>query len=345
MKGGRNVTVRGGRAGTRIAAGLLLAAACAGAGAADPGAAPVTLVLQWQHQAQFAGYYMALAKGIYERQGMAVKILRGGPDVQPVELMRAGQADFAVVMLSTALGERSRGTPLVHLAQVVNRSNFLLVAWRAPAAGDAVRTLQDLNGRRITIWEGDLRAPYLAMFDAQGVRPVVLPQYNTFSLFLHRGADAFAAMRYNEFHALLQGGVLEDEVRTFALSDHGGNLPEDGLYCMADTWRSRPEACRAFARASLEGWRYARDHEDETLDVVMDYVARDRRAVNRVHMRWMLKEMVASIFPPPGGDWAEGRLSRPAYERTVEILTRHAGLKAAPRYEDLVIEEVADASR
>lgn len=329
------------RIGLGIAACVLVAAA--DVRAAD--AAAVTVVLQWQHQAQFAGCYMALAKGMYARQGLDVRIRRGGPDVRPVELMRTGGVDFATMMLSQALGERAQGVPLVHLAQVVNRSNFLLIAWRTPATGGPIRTLADLNGRKVTIWERDFRAPYLAMFDTNGVRPTILPQFNTFSLFLHRGADAFAGMRYNEYHTVLQSGIAEDQLQTFALRDHGGDMPEDGIYCLASTWKDRPQVCRAFTRATLEGWRYARDHTDETLDVVMEYVGRDKRPVNRAHMAWMLREMIASIYPGAGGGWTEGRLSRAAYDRTVEILTRHGGLKSAPSFGELVIEEVADEGR
>lgn len=300
---------------------------------------PVTLVLQWQHQAQFAGYYMALAKGLYKQQGVDVRLQRGGPDIQPMELLKSGKADVACLMLSTALDQRSRGLPLVHLAQVVNRSNFLLVAWRNPAEGGPIRDLPDLDGRTVTIWREDFRAPYRALFATRGVKPVILPQYNTFSLFLHQGAAAFAAMRYNEYHTLLQSGVREDEVRVFSLWDHGVRLPEDGLYCLADTWQRRPQVCRALARASLEGWCYARDHADETLDVVMDYVEKEHLPTNRMHMRWMLKELIASVFPGPGDAWTAGQLSRSAYEEALAVLKQENGAGTAPRYEEFVVGE------
>ena len=41
-------------------------------------------------------------------------------------------------MLSTTLDERARSLPLVHLAQVVTRGNFLLVAWREPGDGSGL---------------------------------------------------------------------------------------------------------------------------------------------------------------------------------------------------------------
>ncbi len=49
--------------------------AATGAHAADD----FTLQLKWVTQAQFAGYYVALEKGFYEEEDLAVTIKPGGP--------------------------------------------------------------------------------------------------------------------------------------------------------------------------------------------------------------------------------------------------------------------------
>ena len=102
---------------------------------------------------------MALAKGFYAQEGLDVRILRGGPDVRVSELLRSGKADFTTFMLSSAMEEHAKGLPLVHLTQVVNRSNFLLVAWRNPTEGVTIDKLSDLNGCNVTVWLQDFRAP------------------------------------------------------------------------------------------------------------------------------------------------------------------------------------------
>ncbi|MHB1461521.1 MAG: ABC transporter substrate-binding protein [Armatimonadota bacterium] len=298
---------------------------------------PVSLALQWSHQSQFAGYYMALKKGFYKQEGLNLRLIQGGPNVRVGQLLKTKKADFGCLMLSSGMDERAHGIPLIHLAQVVNRSNFLMVAWRETPDGKKITKLADLDGRKVTIWTQDFRAPYLAMFAAHSIKPVILPQYSTFSLFMYKGVDAFAGMRYNEYHTLLQSGVMEDQLTVLALKDYGANLPEDSLFCLEAKWKSDPGACKAFVRASMKGWRYARDHAEETLDVVMRYVDAENLPTNRPHMAWMLKGMVTSIFPGKDGGWKEGILSREAYAETRRILSTYAGLKNAPKYDEFVV--------
>lgn len=306
---------------------------------ADP--AKVSLVLQWNHQSQFAGYYMALEKGFYRQAGLDVSIRRGGSDVRPGRLLAEGKADFCTAMLPTALEMRQGGLPLVLLAQVINRSNFLLVAWRRPdgPGGATIRQPEDLTGRRVTVWSQDFRTPYLAFFRAWGVKPEILPQYYTLSLFLHHGAAACAAMRYNEYHTLLQSGLLPDELTVFNLWEMGVNMPEDGLYCLAETWRQRPRVCRAFAQASLQGWRYARDHREETLDVVMRYIRQENLPTNRPHMAWMLDEILKSAFPDADDPWTFGVLDRASYRQTAQLLQRQGRIGTPPAFADFVKTE------
>lgn len=304
---------------------------------------PASLVLIWNHQAQFAGYYMALEKGFYKQAGIDLEIRRGGPDIVSCDEVTEGRAEFCVAMLATALDRRIQGQPLVLLSQVVNRSNFVLVAWKHPpgAPEAALEQFADLSGRRVSIWEADLRLPYLSAFAQNDVHPEIVPQYYAPSLFYHRGVDACAAMRYNEYDQLLQHGVRPDEVVVFNLWEQGVVLPEDGLYTRERTWRDRPDLCRAFAQASLEGWIYARDHTEETLSVVMRYVDADNVPTNRPHMRWMLNEILRSVFPEQGDGWEFGTLSPFAFAEAVKVLP---GSEAGdvPEFEDFVIPEARD---
>ncbi len=71
------------------AASLLLAGV---AHAADK----FTVQMKWVPQAQFAGYYVAAAKGYYKAEGLDVTIKPGGPDISPAQIIAGKGADVAV---------------------------------------------------------------------------------------------------------------------------------------------------------------------------------------------------------------------------------------------------------
>ena len=94
---------------------------------------PVRLMLQWSHQAQFAGYYVALEKGFYKQQGLDVSIIPGGPGLDPADFLIRGEVDFASLWLSTALTRSEQSVRLAQVAQI--RANLADRVIRAPFGG------------------------------------------------------------------------------------------------------------------------------------------------------------------------------------------------------------------
>jgi NitT/TauT family transport system substrate-binding protein len=283
---------------------------------------PVTLILHWMPQSQFAGYYMALEKGLYRDRGLDVTILRGGPDRDPVEYLQTGKADFATLFLTGALVARDQGAPIVHIAQIVNTSNLMLIAHRA--AG--ITSLDDLQGRRVSLWSPQFSTAFEGCLKANGVQAVEVPQYYTVNLFLRHGVDACSAMAYNEYHTLLQSGMNDEEMTKIYMRDMGFDFPEDGVYCLDETLAGDPETCKAFVEASLEGWRYAGEHPDETLELVMAKAREAHVPTNLPHQRWMLETILDSILPEAGDPWRLGELLPDAYVHVVATLQQQSVL-------------------
>jgi len=173
-----------------------------------------------------------------------------------------------------------------------------------------------------------------AFFKSKKLSPAIVPQYYTVNLFLRRGVDACTVMYYNEYHVLYQSGIDASQLSTFFLRDHGIDFPEDGIYCLRATRDRSPETCRALREATLEGWKYASEHPDETLDVVMKHVNEAKLPTNRTHMQWMLTAVLSSVFPAKESAWKPGGLSQTSYEQATRWLLELGQLKAAPTYEE-----------
>lgn len=278
-------------------------------GAAEPGLKPVRLMPLWSPQAQFAGHYVAMDQGLYARHGLDLKLLRAGPGVSATEALTNGTADFAVLWLSTAVQHRDRGVPVVHVAQIIQRSALLLVSRKS----SGIRTIADMEGRKVGTWGGDLSIPANAMFAREGIRIREVPQAHTINLFLRGGIEVASAMWYNEYHTLLSSGVDAGELDVVFLSQQGMNFPEDGIYALEGTVRRDPAMVAAFREATLEGWKRAFEEPELALDSVLRRMREARIPANRVHQRWMLSRMEDLMKPAePAG--RAGELRRADYE-------------------------------
>ena len=318
----------GGAAGPRAAAFLLAwcVAACP-ASAEAPTLKRATLVTLWSPQAQFAGFYVARAKGIYAGLGVDLAILPGGPGISPGDLLRDGRADFAVLWLSTAIRQRDAGTPLVNLAQVIQRSAMMLIAKRT----SGIRTVADMRGKKVGVWGGDFTIPPRALFTQAGIEVREVLQTHTVNLFLRGGIDVTSAMWYNEYHTILNAGLDPDELSVFFLEDLGVRFPEDGLYALERTVAADPALVEAVVRGSREGWAYAFAHPDEALDIVIRTMREAHLPANRVHQRWMLGRM-RELIQPADGQPLLGRVTEPDDSAVATTLLRDGLIWRVPPY-------------
>ena len=263
------------------------------ASAAETALKKASLAPLWSPQAQFAGYLVALDKGIYTRHGIDLTILKGGPGHSPVQSLQNGKADFGILWLTTALIHASSGTKLVNVAQIIQRSSMLLISKKS----SGIRTVADMNGKKVGLWGGELSIPTRALFARYGVKVREVPQSQTVNLFLRGGIDVTSAMWYNEYHIILNAGVDPEQLNVVSLSEHGMNFPEDGIYTLKKRHQMDPALSYAFSAASMEGWRYAFAHPDEALDIVIKYMREAQLPANRIHQKWMLDRMRDLIMP------------------------------------------------
>ncbi|MEA5115803.1 MAG: ABC transporter substrate-binding protein [Geobacteraceae bacterium] len=306
---------------------FLLAASALQGAAAERTLKKATLIPLWSPQAQFAGYYTALEKGIYRKHGIDLTIIGGGPNYSSAEYLRRGKADFAVMWLTTAMQERASGVKLANIAQIIQKSSMMLVARKS----SGITTPADMNGRKIGLWGGDFAIPPHAFFRKFHIRVREVPQSYTVNLFLRGGIDVASAMWYNEYHTIINAGIDPDELKVFFLKDEGLNLPEDGLYALEKTLKSDPGLAGEFARASLEGWNYAFAHPEEALDIIMKYMRAAKIPANRMHQKWMLAR-IRDLVVPRGGGSGYGMLSRSDYEEAGEILVKNGVIRETPGF-------------
>ncbi len=291
----------------------------------------VRLALHWLPQAQFAGYYVALEKGFYREAGLELSILPGGPDSVPANRLSSGEVHFATMFLSHALERWGAGIPLVNVCQVFQHSSLMLVTRKS----DNIRTIPELAGHRVAMWANEFQLQPWALFRQQGIEVPIVQSNGSVELFLNGAVSALLAMWYNEYHVILSSGYREDELQPFFFKDTDFDFPEDGIYCLADTARKNPQMLRALTAATLRGWQYTFEHEDEALDIIEEKMIQSNLPVSRVHQRWMLR-VVKTVMSPKNGEPLIGQLRHHSYDAVAGTLRASGFIQDLPPYEDFV---------
>src|SRR5689334_15302098 len=217
------------------AAAVVMGGAVNVASAADA----LTLQLKWVTQAQFAGYYVAQAKGFYKEAGLDVTIKPGGPDINPSQVIAGGGADVVVDWMPSALATREKGVPLVNIAQVFQKSGMMLTCRN----DSGVTSPDKFKDHTLGVWFGGNEYPFLNWMNKLGLKTdgspggvKVLKQGFNVDPLLQKQADCISTMTYNEYWQIIESGQLKaDDLVTFKYEDEGVATLEDGLYTLDAT--------------------------------------------------------------------------------------------------------------
>ncbi|MBZ0158936.1 MAG: ABC transporter substrate-binding protein [bacterium] len=269
----------------------------------------LSLRLQWLHQAQFAGFYVAKEKGFYREAGLDVAIQPGGQDFNAVTLVSSGSDDVGVWTADQVLLAYARGVPIRAVGVVFDRS---LTAFMVKQTS-TIRTPKDFEGKTVGMYYGyDSETIYLALLkrfnvDRNKIRETAL-QYDL-SRFFNGDVDVWPAYVINQPLAAQAAGV---EVRLLKPDDLGIRYYSDTIIITEKTLHERRDTVTRFLSASERGWRYALDHRDEATDIVL----KQDPHLNRAHQRQML-DVTAQYLRPRGAQFG---MDRGVWESIISLL-------------------------
>jgi NitT/TauT family transport system substrate-binding protein len=299
---------------------IVLSAAILGLGAVSAAAADkVTLQLKWVTQAQFAGYYVAKDKGLYEKAGLDVTIKPGGPDIAPPQVIAGGGADVIIDWMPSALASREKGVPLVNIAQPFKRSGMMLTC----RADTGIKTPADFKGKTLGVWFFGNEYPFLSWMSQLGIPTTggadgvtVLKQGFNVDPLLQKQADCISTMTYNEYWQVIDAGIKPEDLIVFKYEDQGVATLEDGLYVLEERLADPKfiDVMARFVKASMEGWAWARENPEEAAKIVLENDATG--AQTEKHQVRMMGEINKLT------EGSDGTLDEAAYQRTVDTLMK-----------------------
>ncbi len=294
----------------------------------------VVLAVHWQPQAQFAGYYTALTKGIYKKYGLDVTIRHTGFKDNAIDLLRSGAAHFITNFLSGSLEEYEKGLDLRLIAQTSRKSALTIAGLKSRG----IRQLSDLNNKKIAIWQAGFRELPQAFLTKYGLNSKFVPVQSTVNLFLLGGVDAQVVMDYNELNSIIFSGVKEEDLTLFRIAEYGLNVPEDGIYCDAGFLEKNRDVCEKFVKATMEGWIEAFNNKEETVNYCVKLKRKNGLQANFAHQMRMLKVMEAVIQPE--GNKLNVTLDPNSFKVAIQVLKDAGNIKGKIKYENFFMPVV-----
>jgi NitT/TauT family transport system substrate-binding protein len=203
----RSLVQRGpGRTAARLLAPAL-AALLTFAGPAAQAQEKFVYQTNWYAQAEHGGFYQAIALGLYRKAGLDVSIRMGGPQLNILQMMVAGQADCIMTSDLAMLNARNTGVPVVTVASVFQKEPQVIITH------EDVKSFAELKGKTILIGAGShrtfwpwLRAEY-GLDDSQvrpytfNVQPFIVDKNSAQQGFL--ASEPFALQKQNVRHNVL----------------------------------------------------------------------------------------------------------------------------------------------
>ena len=274
----------------------LMALICVGSsGAAEPKTGTIRLdfIIGGKH----APWFVALEKGFYAKRGLTATIQAGSGSADTVRAIAAGGADFGFADISTAIVARSRGTPVQTVAQFGYVPATIM--WREDTA---IKKLKDLEGKSWAISPGQAQWYLMPAYcrinkidfksikiqeTAAPIQPAALVAKRTDFIVMYRASNDEVA----ELAATKQGMKLN---RIF-MKDTGLDIYGTGLIVKDEDVKQRPDLVKAYVEGTMEGLRYTRDHQEESLQILLKRKPELDLALTTLQLRNALYE----VFIPP----------------------------------------------
>jgi NitT/TauT family transport system substrate-binding protein len=227
-----------------------LALALAALGAANARAQEkFSFLTNWYAQAEHGGFYQALATGLYKKEGLDVSLKMGGPQVNGMQLLAAGQTDCFMGYDVQTTKVREQGINAVTVAAAFQKDPLVMIGHP-----ETLKTMQDLKGKTILI-SADANTNYWPWMRATfGLSDAQLRPY-TFNIQPFVADKNVVQQGYlsSEPYAIEKEAKFKPSV--FLLSDYGWPPYSTTIVCMEDTLKRRPKAVAAFVKASMQGWK------------------------------------------------------------------------------------------
>ncbi len=238
-------------AGALAAATTLAACSRSEAPVDDDGRVRLRFATDWTAQAEHGGFYQALASGAYEKRGLNVQIIQGGPAVNVPQLLASGAVELGMGSNSfIPMNLVAEGAPVKAVAAFFQKDPQVLIAHPDPS----LRSISDLTGRPILLADASVNAFWVWLKAEYGFTDDQVRQYALdLAPFLADERAVLQGYLTSEPYAIEKAAGFTPKV--LLLADEGYSSYAAMVLAPTAFARDNSRALRSFIAASAEGWR------------------------------------------------------------------------------------------
>lgn len=294
----------GGRCRYRLTAGLALAAAAAmslaacssGSGSSAPASSaaankaptPVTAVLNWLPEGELSPLYQASAAGIDTANGIKLKIIPGGPKVQAASTVGSGSAEFGIENAQNLVIARSKGVPVVGLAETFDQYPQCLIYH----ADDPVNSIEDLKGRTVAVSQGSGEWQYMVKrYGLQDVKTV--PYSGSMASFEHDDSLVQQCNVSDEPYIAQQQGI---KYGVFDFSSTGFNPYGNVLFTTESMIKKNPQLVSEVTKTFVEGLDGVLKDPTPAINAILKVAPDSDRGL----VKFAIATLAKRVATPPG---------------------------------------------
>ena len=269
----------------------VIAVTTAPAWTAEP--TPATLQMDFILGGKHAPWFVALEKGFYSKRGLKATIRAGKGSADTVRAIASGAADFGFADIATAIVAKSRGTPVQAVAQLGYIATTIV--WRDEGI---IKSIKDLEGKSWAISPGQaqwfLMPAYCRInkinFKSIKIQETAAPLQP--AALATKKADFIVMFRAsNDEVADLAASKVGVQLQRVFMKDTGLDIYGSGLIAKDADVKKRPKLVRAYVEGTMEGLRYARDHQEAALKILLKHKPELNPALTTLQLKNALNEV------------------------------------------------------
>lgn len=295
-----------------VIAALLLGACGTATGPADK----VTVQLSWFHGVEYAGFYAAIDQGYYKDANIEVVLNAGGPEINPLDEVGNGNAQFGIGSGDSLITARANGQDFVAVATIFKDNPLAITS----LAKDNIQKPEDLVGKTIGAYSLDLSnffdLPFLALLNRTGLdrdsmNYALIEDFNGANEIKAGNMDAMSGMFATDQQVMAsQAG---DELNFIYYKDYGYDVYINAIFVRGEFRQNNPDLIRRFIQATTKGYQYAIENTDAVAQLAVTYD-------ETLDLTYQQAVMQAQIPFINNGDGQLGTMNENIWENTQNIL-------------------------